>query len=326
MNLNRRELLKASAATILAAIIAGNTAADEQFVDGGWVDLREARFDFIRNTPRPYFRQHDRAIRGTGDSTRILLWKYFEKVTKSEFVPHTQRIGDCVSQTYGLGCDILTTVQIGLHGRNEEWRGKCSTEAIYGGSRVEVGGSRINGDGSTGGWASQWVRDYGVLLRGKYGRYDLSKYDPNLARNWGRQGVPNELEAISKPHLVKTVTKVTRWTQACDLIANGYPVAICSNVGFRSKTDSEGFLSRSGKWSHAMLLFGIDTLSKRAGGCIANSWGTNWVGGPDHALGTPPGCFWADAHVIDAMLRQDDSYAISNYIGYPRQNLDYRFW
>ena len=40
-----------------------------------------------------------------------------------------------------------------------------SPEVIYGGSRVEIGGGRIRGDGSIGAWAARWVRDYGVVPR-----------------------------------------------------------------------------------------------------------------------------------------------------------------
>lgn len=334
--LNRREMLAASGGILLAIAIPFGIARTDTFY-GGWLNLPTARRAFIENNVRPFYYQHDHEIKGTGKNKEVLLWKFYEEEIKAKFTPHVQDIGDCVGQAFSLGVDTLTAVQIGLQGRNEEWRGKCSSEAIYAGSRIEIGkGVACFGrfgrpsDGSTGAWAGEYVRDYGVLLRQKYGDVDLTRYRPELARVWGSSnqfGVPDDLETISKPHPVKTVTRVDGWDQACDLIANGYLILLCSNVGFNQETDSDGFLSPGPTWYHAMCLWGIDTKSSREGGCIANSWPEQWVSGPQHRLGTPAGNFWADARVIDRMLKQEDSYALSNYVGYPRQEeIDYRLW
>lgn len=323
---DRREALVISA----GLLITGVAALEGRSIHAGWLDS-------VASQNKSRIRRADlRRIYRTGENKRVTLWKFFEQVTRKTFEPHIQEIGDCVGHAYALGADTLTAVQITLHESGEEWRAKCSSEAIYGGSRIEVGkgvacfdrrGRPV--DGTIGAWAAEYLRDYGVLLRGKYNDHDLREYSGRLARQWGsyKAGVPDELESISRPHPVRTTTLVTSWSQACDLIANGYPVILCSNVGFNTVADNQGFLSRSREpWYHSMLLWGIDTISNRQGGCIANSWGTQWVSGPSHALGTPPGCFWADADVIDSMLKQGDSYAISQYVGYPSQNLDYRLY
>ncbi len=325
---SRRELLVVGAGLVVSQI----PAFEGRAIYAGWLDWAAQR----RTIQRPIYRQHDRYIRGTGENKRVLLWRYYEEVIKQEFEPHIQGIGDCVGQACGLGVDALTAVQIAFLRQNEEWRGKCSTEAIYGGSRIEIGKGEAcidrrgrPTDGTIGTWAAEYVRDYGVLLRGRYRNYDLTQYSAKLARKWGsfKVGVPDELEAYSKPHPVRTVTLVKSWSQACDLIANGYPIFLCSNIGFYMKTDAQGFLPMSREpWYHSMLLWGIDTISRRKGVCIANSWGAHWLDGPEHALGTPKGCFWADAEIIDMMLKQGDSYAVSNYLGYPRRNLDYRLY
>jgi len=52
---------------------------------------------------------------------------------------------------------------------------------------------------------------------------------------------------------------------------------------------------------------------------------SNWTYGPKRH-DQPEGSFWADASVIDRGLRQGDSIAMSAYIGYPRLDIDYRFW
>ena len=321
--LNRRNFLAVGGSLLASAVpLHELLAQDRRPKDGGWIDLEDARRLYYRQNP---FEAQAGQLKGTGQGRQILLWKAYEAVSKKPFVPHDQDMGDCCGQAGTLGAEVLSAVQIAIKGARELWKGKFSTEFTYAGSRVEVGeGYFRRGDGSTGAWTAEMLTR-GTLLRGVYGKYDLTKYNPRLAREWGRYnvGVPDELESIAKAHPVRTVSLITKWSDACDSVANGYPVMICSRVGYNYRRDSEGFLRWSGVWRHALLLWGIDTVSKRQGGCIANSWGTDWVAGPQHKLGTPAGCFWADDYAIDAMLKQGDSYALSNFVGYPKRNLDY---
>ena len=74
-----------------------------------------------------------------------------------------------------------------------------------------------------------------------------------------------------------------------------------------------------------MLLAGIDDTGRRPGGLFINSWGNDWITGPTR-LDQPAGSFWAEADTIDDMLQQGDSFAMSSYVGYPRQNLDYQLY
>lgn len=291
----------------------------------GYVRRKDAVRDFIACTHKPLFEQQAREIEGSGRGKQVLLWEPYEQVTGEPFVPIYQEIGDCVSHGFTLGAEVLSTVEIAVAGEREQWRGKFSTECTYAGSRVEIGGGRIRGDGSTGAWAARWVMDYGLLLRGVYGDFDLREYRPDLAKRWGAPGagVPDQLEPILREHPIKTATLVQSYDEFIDAIANGYPVAICSNQGFRMQRDRDGFLPPSGKWAHCMLGWGFDDKSDRKGGCIANSWGVDWVKGPKHPLGCPDGCFWVDAKIIDRMLRQGDSYALSGFVGYPARSLDY---
>ena len=92
-------------------------------------------------------------------------------------------------------------------GEAAEYR-DLAPEVIYGGSRVEIGGGRIRGDGSIGAWAARWVRDYGVVPRGLHGSHDLRLYDENRCRDYGRRGVPDDLEALAKEHPVRGVVNV----------------------------------------------------------------------------------------------------------------------
>ena len=287
------------------------------------------------------FAQAGQTLAGSGKGKRALLWKYFEKVTGGNLIPHDQSIGDCVAQSYALGIDITDAVQI-AHGRGE-WVAKAAITPIYAGGRIEIGKGRITRDGMHGVWAGQWCRDYGVLLRQSYleGKYDFTRYSGVKARKWGHYcrrctewggGVPDELELLAKDHPLKTITLVTTWEQARDALYNGYPIIVCSNVGFERTRDRDGFLRKhprypapKGVWFHSMLLAGMDDTGKRPSGLFINSWGLDWVKGPTR-LGQPGGSFWADADVIEEMLLQEDSFAISNYVGYPQQELDYQLY
>lgn len=293
----------------------------------GWVDDPAAKAEFRRRI-KPFFRQHASAVQGSGQGVQVVLWKFFEQVTGQKFRARDQDLGDCVGQASGLGVDVLTAVQIAMLGMTQKWMGPVSTEYLYAASRVEIAGGRLRGDGSNGSWVVRAMLELGTLLRGKYGNIDLTKYRPDLAKLWGApgNGVPDELEPIGRQHIVKNATLVEAWPEACDAVSNGFPVLICSSPGYTMRADSEGFVSRAWKrMNHAWLLWGIDTLSKRQGGALCTSWGPNSVRGPAHPLGSPEGVLWVDAKNIDAMLAQGDSYALSNFDGYPYQQDTLRY-
>jgi hypothetical protein len=298
-------------------------------IECGWVNDPVAREAFIRSQPKPFLSQQNSEIKGSGKGKVALLYKYFEEVTGSPIIPHYQEIGDCIGHAFGLGVDVLTAVRIAMFDRPEKWVAKCSTEIIYAGSRIEVGGGRVRGDGSMGVWASKFIREWGILLRQTYlnGKYNYTNYSGSVARTLGKRGVPDDLEPLCREHPVKTCSIVRSWEECRDAVANGYPVAMCSNVGFYTTRDKDGFLRRSRRpWYHAMAILGIDDAYKRPGALVQNSWGKNWVSGPTRH-GQPVGSFWADASAIDYALKQGDSIALSGYTGYPRVEIpDYQIW
>jgi len=297
-------------------------------LDFGWVNDPEAVAQTLEQMPRPIFADHSAAIAGSGEGKLVLLHKAVEKVV-GYFPVNNQTIGDCVSHGEAGADQVLICTDIVLRGEAEEWRGLVATEPIYAGARVEIGGGRISGDGSVGAWAARWVVEYGVLIRRKYEvagiEFDLTEYDGDRARAWGRRGVgcPNGLELIAREHPIKTTSKVVKYTEARDSIANGYPVTVASNRGFNDVRDSEGFLRPSGTWSHEMYFCGVDDdTSRRPGLLCINSWGTKWVSGPKRH-DQPDGSFWVDADVAEDMLAAGDSFARSGFEGFPSQNLDY---
>jgi hypothetical protein len=264
---------------------------------------------------------------GSGEKKVVLLHEALSKVCNGTFPINTQTIGDCVSHGYAKGIEVLMAVEILLRKEPEKWPGVLtSTEWIYGTSRVIQGQGRLrNMDGSLGSWAQKAVKENGTLLRQKYDKYDLSSYSGKVAKDWGFQGLPYELEPIADEHPIQTTALVTSYEEARDAIANGYPVVVCSNQGFASKRDSEGFARAQGRWAHCMLFASVDDEYKRPGLLCVNSWGEHWIDGPKRH-NQPEGSFWVDADDADRMLKQQDSYTLSNFKGYPAQEINNNLW
>ncbi len=274
----------------------------------------------------------------TDNDASFFSWDAEGKILKKVLDSWDQGpVGTCVSFGWGRGCQDLMLIQI-FKGGIEEWPGyQVATEPIYAGSRVEVGGGRIAGDGSVGAWAGQWVQGKkdvgGILLQKQYGSIDLSTYSPSRARSWGRTGCPNELESAAAEHRVQGIAMVTSSAEVWTAIGNGYPVPVCSDVGFDSPL-KDGFCARRGSWGHCMLVRGRFIHPSR-GRCfvIQNSWGDylRSKGNPNSMIETkdrgkvqlPTGCFAVPASDIDVIVRQKDSFAISSFRGFPAQKLDW---
>lgn len=292
----------------------------------GWVNRPREVTAYVATLTMPVFGAGAPALKDSGKGQVVLLHKALIELMGS-FPVHNQTIGDCVSHGWGLGVDVLKAVQIATEKRQETWAGEAATEVIYAGSRVEIGGGRLgNGDGSLGAWAADWVAKYGIVPRGKHGSIDLSTYDGQRAKSWGARGrgVPDELEPIAREHPVQTVSLVRSYEEARDAIANGYPVPVCSMQGFEMTRDSKGFARPKGTWPHCMLFMAVDDADGRPGLLCMNSWGPNWISGPKRH-DQPDGSFWVDADVATRMLRDGDSFAISNFVGYPLRRPNFYF-
>lgn len=290
----------------------------------GRIDKPEEVEKILASAKYPLFSPITQAICGSGKGKVSLLYKYVELVL-GKFPVQVQEIGDCTSFSAAHGVMTLACTEIARNGEFESYEGIPSTEDVYGGSRVLIGNGQLgNGDGSVGSWTVKYLHDYGTLIRKKYDNIDLSVYSGARARQWGnpRTGPPKLLLPYSAQHKVKTFSLVRTYEEVRDAVANGYPVLICSNVGYTNRRDKDGFLQMSGSWPHAMCVIGVDDEFKRPGCCIQNSWPFNWVTGPTRH-NNPPGSFWAEAHAIERMVNEGDSYAISDYDGYPPKQLDW---
>ena len=318
-----------SKSKLIAALLAGltafvgyllstPTAPDPAF---GWVNDPDAVQAVAAELPIPSFADTEAFQAGEDGPEDVFLWDACRKVTGDLLPPRNQgQVGSCVAFGTASAIEHLQCVQI-ASGSREEYR-DLAQEVIYGGSRVEVGGGRIAGDGSVGAWAARFVSKYGVVARGKYDSIDLSKYDERRCRQYGDAGVPDPLESVAKKHPVKAVTNVKTWAECRSAVRNGYPVAVCSTQGFRMKRDADGFCPPQGSWAHCMAIVGVQG-GRRPGAFILNSWGGSAHTGPVGAGDPSPAGFWADANVVDRMLRQGDSWAFSGVNGFPARKLDW---
>jgi len=152
----------------------------------GWVHLPFEIDAVLATLPVPRFDVAAAHLLDEPPPESVFLWEACKKVTGGHLTAHDQDgVGCCVGEGFSSAVEYLQCVEIALGNEPEEYR-PISSESVYGLSRVEVGGGRISGDGSTGAWAAKAVQDYGVLPRAVIGDIDLRRFSPQRARQWGR--------------------------------------------------------------------------------------------------------------------------------------------
>lgn len=269
-----------------------------------------------------FYRMSSVGLQANEETT--LLYK-FVKQTFGSYIVRRQGIGDCVSMGAACAVDHIKAVQIALKNIAAEFKTETCTEAIYGLSRVEIGGGQLRGgDGSSGSWAAEAVKRYGTLCRGLYDKWDLSNYSANLARDWGDTGLPDELEPIAHEHLIQVVTQCHTVDDVKACITNGYPVTIACNTGFNSTRDKNGFAWPGPIWPHQQCI--IAYRNDIEGFCIQNSWGPEWISGP-LVLDQPEGSYWITSEVLDDIFNAGDAdmWSYSNFDSYLPQKLNLRW-
>ena len=110
-----------------------------------------------------------------------------------------------------------------------------------------------------------------------------------------------------------------------DALQNYYPVTIASDWGGRMRCPVvEGVLlnERRTTWMHQMVVVGWQDHPKLGElFYVLNSWGDSAHG--DDPAGGPPGGFWVKAREIDYITAQGDSWAFSQFNGFPAQELEW---
>ncbi len=300
----------------------------------GYTPNPDGTRQFLSELDKPLFSQAgEEAIREAKGKDTFLYrsaYKAHQAVYGQPWVVGRQGIGDCVSWGFAHSAWIAQCVDWET-GRLANPPPFPSTESIYGGSRVEARGKKQAGysDGSYGGAAAKWLRDWGLIYRQQYPGHDLTKYSPERARDWGNwgnggQNDQGKLDLIAKTHPAKHVALVKNFREAAAAIESGFPVAVCSGYGFRSVRDEQAFCAPSGTWQHCMAL--VSVRYDRPGLLCLNSWGPSWVSGPKFPSDMPEGSFWIDAKVIDGMLAGEDSFAVGSIDGFGWRDLHHGNW
>jgi hypothetical protein len=167
------------------------------------------------------------------------------------------------------------------------------------------------------------VQTYGVLDAQYEG---VPEYSGRVAKTWGRRGPPEEFIEHAKQFCVKTVAPVRSAAEVRDAVCNGYPVTIASNWGGRMQprvVDGRLVNERSGTWNHQMCIIGYDgETGSEPYYYVLNSWGAAAHGTPPDDA--PPGGFWIRTKDVEYIVKQGDSFAFSDFDGFPAQELDFR--
>lgn len=299
----------------------------------GWVDDPDARAASFARFPVVQFADTPAGQAKMGTDKDTFLWRAVRKASgRKENDPwypsvNQRDVGCCVGCGWKHGVDVLSAVQIVMGGRAEEWR-PVSVEAIYGMSRVEYGKARLNGDGSVGAWAREAVRQGGVAEMKKYASADLTTFSPQRARQFGAQGVPQDIEDAARGQLVRGTAHVRTWEDISKAVQQGYPIAVCSNVGFNDfngstgTRDAAGYIRPRGTWNHCMMFCGV-RFGDRPGVFCLNSWGDTAHNGPRWPEDAPPAGFWIDAEVAGRMAAQGDTFALADLAGFPARPLNW---
>jgi hypothetical protein len=287
----------------------------------GYSPAPDKTAEFLSSLDRPTLAEAGPDLR-LREGEDAFLGKYLLAVDPS-WTRGAQKIGSCVGWAWSFCCDVLAACDVAVRREPESYGGRVLEASVYGFSRVEIPGRRnTGGDGSYGGAAAKAVTRFGTLHYGiDYGGKVFTQNSGSLEREWGRDGVPDTLEPYAAKHKVGAVALVTTFEQAAAACQNGFPTAVCSMRGF-SMTLRDGYLSPMGQWAHAMAFIGVRWKPRPALLCV-NSWGDCYGGTVDKDL---PAQFqrsagWVTADVCTAMLSGEDSFALSDYAGFPPRAL-----
>jgi hypothetical protein len=315
--------------------------------DYGYTPNPDGTREFLGELDRPTFAQASAESLQQAAGVDTFLYRYADKVSRIRYGKPFEcwnqgSAGTCVAFAWAMGSWIGQSTDF-CNGEIEEAPLMVAIEPIYGGSRTIGRNPPVTfagySWGSFGAAAARYVcgtKDGrgGILYRQKYPEADLSAYSISISRDWGATGVPDSLAKEANKRTARGVALVTDWQSLSASVEAGWPVAICSNVGFAATRvrSADGFLPRGGTWNHAMLICAI-RHAKNSGGkdgaLVLNSWGTAWLDEKNSGrwpADQPAGSFWISRADAEAILRQGDSFSIAGVNGFRWRVLNHREW
>jgi len=291
----------------------------------GWIDDPARVRAVVATFANPYFGDAGRRLVQSAKDEDALLYKAFEKATGKPWQPHDQNgTGCCVGEGNSGAVEMLSAVEIALGESQQEYR-PISAAAVYALAR-EVGHDLGNQDGAVGADAAKALMTLGSIsceeANDTNGRDGTAKDHAALAKRWGRTGLPGDRKTLAKVHLVKTVSQVRTPEEVRAALVNGYPVTICSSVGFEGhggfKRDKDGFCYPGGTWPHWMFVGAYRADMKAF--LVFQSWGPSLPPGPK-ALDQPDGTFWITWSAMQRIVSSGECYALSSFNGYQAREL-----
>ena len=316
----------------------GVRQAGENF---GYVPNPEGVREFLAELDQPLFRDAGAETIAKAKGVDTFLYRSMYRAHAARygkaFLVGRQGIGDCVSWgwAHGVYCSQAVDWETG---RLSEPPLLPATESIYGGSRVEARNKPEGGggwsDGSYGGAAAHWLRDWGVVYREQVEAHDLRVYSADRAKQWGAygnggQGDKGKLDGIAKKHAAKHVALVRTFDEAAAALEAGFAIPVCSMQGFASTRDQQGYAAASGSWAHAMCFIAVRYAKNGSPSdallCL-NSWGPSWISGGKWPDDQPEGSFWVRRDVAERMLAGQDSFAVGSIDGFGWRDLHNGNW
>lgn len=249
---------------------------------------------------------------------KLFLFDFSRKIRNGKDFPcFFQKTGSCVGNGATIAIWYLMAMEAVQLGEMEKVT-LPFLPYIYGRGRFHSG-MRGQGEGSLGSGQAKAVRLDGVIEQSSTLPTPIEKEDSltwgaSVEMEWSAgEKIPSTLIETGKKHPVKTTALVTSYEEVRDALANGYPVTVASNRGFRGE-DASGYGIPGGVWNHQMCFIGVDDSGNRPYCVCQNSWGASQH---NQSPEFPKGSFKVDAKVVDYMVKQEDSFAYSQFDGFP---------
>jgi len=265
----------------------------------------------------PLFADFHAPIKDLGKGKLTTPYKSAMKRMKRSFEDEAQGTGDCTSHGTRNCCDIARAVDIDILLQPEKWLARGCTEHIY-------GARGHSGQGMSPSIATQFMVKYGVLGRGKYGSYNLSKYNWPLGAGWGGRTIPTEILNAAKTQPAEYWARAKSTAEIRDALAGGMAAHGGSQFGTRGVRGKNGICNWDDSWNHDMAIGACDdtrTLDAEALFLIINSWGI-WNSGPMPEWGPiPGGSMVVRESTLARMIATGEFFIMGNVDGYDADEL-----
>jgi len=309
------------------------TIQEGDFVDGGWIppeqrpQVMSSAHEMIMSD-MPSFD----IIGPQADVEKLVLWDFSKAVNGgSHFKTFYQQTGSCVGNAGGQAVWYLSAMEIVRTQQNIS--PKIPFYLLpYGRSRA-LAGIRGQGDGSMGSSFAKAMLQDGIL---PFDHADLPPVSTTNGITWGKKveykwsdgaAISETFLTQSRNYIVKSAANCRSTNDVWAALANGYPCTIASNWGGQMRPAAQGSPSillnkRVTSWQHQMCIIGI-WKHPQFGRifCVLNSWGQDAHGVPPD--GSPPGSFWIAENDMDFIVRQGETFAFSQFVGFPSQRPNY---